>query len=161
MQYSHHYSLNFSLKVVCNNARKLRFIEAAQHHHGFTPLFLIPVSTLHVITQTGKRSKHRSTMDVFACCDWIRLREHTRQFSSTFVHLYNSVCVLLKFCPLSRSCLPTCSWFSSPQQASHNFTVTQLFISLLAGNHGELTSHPGTATRQRAALFSSLCSFIL
>lgn len=33
----------------------------------------------------------------------------------------------------------------SPHQASHNYTVTQLFTSLLAGNHGELTSRPGTA----------------
>lgn len=35
-----------------------------------------------------------------------------------------------------------------PQQASHNFTVTQLFTSLLAGYQGELTSRPGTAPWQ-------------
>lgn len=72
--------------------------------------------------------------------------------STLCVHLHNFTQVL---------CLPVCSWSHSPHRASHNFTVAQLFTSLLAGNHGELTSCPGTAPWQWAALFSSLCSFIL
>lgn len=59
--------------------------------------------------------------------------------STLFVHLHNFTQVL---CPPSPLRLPVCSWSHSPHQASHNFTVTQLFTSLLAGNHGELTSRP-------------------
>lgn len=50
---------------------------------------------------------------------------HLRNFNSSVLHL-----------------LSVCSWSHPPHKAAHNFTVTQPFTTLLAGNHGELTSRP-------------------
>lgn len=100
--------------------------------------------------------KHYGTIDVFACCDWIRVGEHAQQF--VFGHLCNFICLSLKHSVLL---FPHLSPKKFPHWPSHNFTVTQLFTSLLAGNHGELTSHPGTGPWQWTAPFSSLCPFIL
>lgn len=116
-QHSFSLMLFGSVSTACNNANR-------EQESSSAPNIIAQWMFLHAVIGSESGSR-RSNFD-----------------STLFVHLHNFTQVL---CPPSPLCLLVCSWSFSPPQASHNFTVTQLFTSLLDGNHGELTSRPGTA----------------